>query len=420
MRSVRICFVMIVIGVLSLGVEALGQEVGPERVIDADLRVVEIGSEESPAVLATGTVAPPEDCEYCLVHSVQHRIIVPEGVVRLVIELVNTSDPMGDIDLIVRENEPVTEDESSYFYSYRTYGGAGDERLELPEEGLEVVAAGDYYIGIVSFVEPGATYEIRAIAYIENLRPETIPLESNTAVSEQLQPGRVSGDLDPQYVYSVPSAASLVVVRAESVHNDIDLLVGVDPIERDKDGRLMADAQLRSTGHDELLFIGAPDSGELWIVVENDSPYRVSYTLAVTSLPAIEVIDIGLQINAAVGWNGGLIPLLVDHLKTTDGMLGLTQYRLDLPAGVEALHVDLEGSDVNDIRLHLRYDEPVEVSGGDVVADLSATEGSSKGFTLQEAFVREGATLYMALERLGEDGEKVFSLRVDVGTRLGD
>ena len=420
MRSVRIYLVMIVFGVLSLGVEVLGQEVGPERIVDAELRVVEIGSEEAPVVIATGTVASPDDCEYCLVHSVQHRIIVPERVVRLVIELANTSDPTGDIDLIVRENEPVTEDESSYFYSYRTYGAEGDERLELPEDGVDVVPAGDYYIGIVSFVEPGATYEVRAIAFVEKVRPETIALESNMAVSEQLQPGQISGDLDWQYVYSVPPGVSLVVVHAESVHADVDLLVGADPIERDEDGRLTADLQLRSTGLDELLVIGSPASGELWIVVGNDSPDPVSYTLAATSLPAIEGIDIGSQIDAAVGSDGGLVPLLLDHLKTSDGMLGLTQYRLDLSAGVETLHVDLEGSDVSDIRLHLRYGEPVEVSGGDVVADLSATEGASKGFTLQDAFVREGTSLYFALERVGEEGEKVFSLRVDADVESGD
>ncbi|MBU0595085.1 hypothetical protein KJ567_00160 [Candidatus Bipolaricaulota bacterium] len=411
MRGTRIGLGMIVLGLLAYGAGGLGQEVGPDRVIDAVLPILPVESDRGPEAIATGTIELPGSCEHCLVHPVQYRITVPEGVVRLVIELANTTDPTGDIDLIVREGQPVTEDEFSYYYSFRTYGETGEESLELPEEGLDVVLAGDYYIGIVSFVEPGTAFEIRAAAYIEQPLPDAIDLESNVPVIGQLQPGGLSGGLDPQYLYRVPEGAALAVVHASSRQDDIDLLVGRNPIERDEYGHLLADTQLRSSGLDELLVIGEPESGDLWIVVENDTPDRASYTLEVTSLPAVEELSPDTQLVGAVGGETGLIPLLSDYLRTDDGMLGLTQYRLQLPAGLTALRVRLRGGEVCDIRLHLRYQQAVSVSHGSVVADLSVTDGVSKEFVLQQAFIHGVSALYIALERLGE-GEKAFSLEV--------
>ena len=414
MRGRRIGLVMVVLGLLSYGAGAMGQEVGPERVIDARLPILLVGSEQRPEVIASGAIELPESCEHCLVHPVQYRINVPEGVVHLVIELVNRSDPMGDIDLIVREQQPIAEDESSYYYSFRTYGVTGEELLELPEEGLDAVPAGDYYIGIVSFVEPGTEYEIRAAAYIEQLLPDAIGLESNVPTIGQLQPGELSGDLDPQYLYRVPIGAALVVAQVTSRQSDIDLLVGRDPIQRGDDGHLRADAQLRSSGLDELLIIGEPAPGDLWIVVENDTPDRASYTLTATSMPAVEELSLGTQLAATVGGESGLIPLLADYLQTDDGMLGLTQYRLRLPTGLTALRVRLWGDEVCDIRLHLRHQQPVSISRGSVVADLSATDGPNKEFILHQAFVREASVLYIALERVGE-GERAFLLEVEAG-----
>jgi len=403
------CLATVVLGVLLASVGAFGQEVGPERVIDVIVPVVPVGTEQDPTTVATGVVELAEGCSYCLVGPVQYRITLPEGVARLVIELVNTSDPMGDIDLIIREGTPVTEDELSYYYSFRTYGTTGEERIELPEEGIEAIPAGEYYVGIVSFVAPGDAYELRAVAFVEESVPDTILLEPNGPVNARLEPGRVSGDLDPQYAYVVPTGAALVAIRAMAPQGDVDLLVGADPVVRDDDGRLLADIQLRSTGQNELLLIGDPDPGELWIVVENDSPASISYTLTATSLPAIEDLDLGLPVAASVGWEGGLVPALFDYLGTDDGMLGLTQYRVGVPEGLEAMRVRLEGSDVCDIRIHLRYGEPVFVVGGTVVADLSLAESPGVAFLLQEAFIQQGAALYIALERLGE-GEKAFSL----------
>ena len=406
------CVVTVALGVLLTAFGVLGQGVGPERVIDVAVPLVPVGTEQEPATVATGVVELAEECSYCLVGPVQYRIALPEGVVRLVIELVNTSDPMGDIDLIIREGEPVTEDETSYYYSFRTYGTTGEERIELPEEGIEKLPAGEYYVGIVSFVAPGDTYELRAIGFVEASIPDTIQLESNVPVNAHLEPGRVSGDLDPQYAYSVPTGAALVAIRATAPQGDVDLLVGADPVVRDNDGRLLAGIQLRSTGPNELLLLGNPDPGDLWIAVDNDSPDGLSYTLVVTSLPAIEDLALGVPVAGSVGWEGGVVPELFDYLETDDGMLGMTQYRLDVPEDLEVMRVRLEGSDACDIRLHLRYGDPVFVSGGSIVADLSLAESAGVSFLLQEAFIQESGSLYIALERLGE-GEKAFSLAVE-------
>jgi len=408
----RIGLLMVVLGLLAHGAGAVGQEVGPELVIDAQLPILPIESEQAPGVIATGVIEAAEACAHCLVHPVQYRITVPEGVARLVIELHNTTDPLGDIDLIVREAQPVTEDASSYQYGFRTYGAAGEEVLELPEVGSDEVPAADYFIGIVSFVEPGAEFEIRAAAYIEQQPPDTIGLESNVSISGQLEPGQVSGELDPQYVYPVPAGAALAVVHVSSRRNDIGLLVAGSPIERDDDGRLLADVRLRSSGLDELLILGEPDPGDLWIVVENDTPDPASYALAATSVPAVIELLLDTQLAATVGAEIGLVPLLDDYLQTDDGMLGLTQYLLQLPAGLIALHVQLRGDEVCDIRLHLRYQQPVSISHGNVIADLSVMDGPTKEFVLQQAFLQEASALYIALERLGR-GEKAFRLDVD-------
>ncbi len=94
----------------SIGIPAIGQEVQPVTVVDAEVSIVYPG-EEIKAVprIASGTVRRPEGCDFCYLHDTQYRIEIPEGSIGLVIELENLSDPRGDIDLIVREGEPVSD-----------------------------------------------------------------------------------------------------------------------------------------------------------------------------------------------------------------------------------------------------------------------------------------------------------------------
>jgi hypothetical protein len=80
---------------------ASGQEIGPAEVIDTRLPV-SIASADGAPTLATGAIGTIAGCDFCFLYATQYRVTVPEGVVRLVVELI-AENPLADIDLLIRE-----------------------------------------------------------------------------------------------------------------------------------------------------------------------------------------------------------------------------------------------------------------------------------------------------------------------------
>jgi hypothetical protein len=408
----RVLWVFVVCGVVGGFAGARGQEVGPLEIIEAKLPVLVVPVEDVP-VLATGTIETIGGCDFCYLHDTQYRITVPEGVVRLVIELTNADDPLGDIDLIVREGQPVTEDETSYHYSYRTYGDTGEECLELPEEGFETVTPGEYYVAVITYVEQGSAFEIRAAAYVEQILPQANVLTPNVPVSNTLGPFTLSGDLAWQYAIDVRSQAEYVLVHTSS-DGALDVFVGESPVGRDEWGDVSASFQLLGATGDDVLAIRTSALNRYWIVVGNPTSSPVHYELRVTSLPEVVSVKMNEAVAGTVGWEAELVSFVADRLETDDGVLGLLQYRVDLPETSQAMSVQLRGNEASQIGLHLKYGHPITVANGTVLADLSIVEGQEKNVVLRGSLIRE-TPLFIGVEALS-DGEKAFSLEVNVVT----
>lgn len=147
---------------------ALVAQVGPQEVVDVDVPVFSVGDVQSAApMIALDVVSVPDDCLNCLVHIRQFRVVVPRGARRLIVELANVSDPSGDLDLVISEGTPITEDAANIYADYASRGAAGLESITLPLEGDGPLQPGEYYIGVVTLIGEGATFEIRGLIYAD-------------------------------------------------------------------------------------------------------------------------------------------------------------------------------------------------------------------------------------------------------------
>jgi hypothetical protein len=409
--------IVYLLGLLLVGIGGLGllaQEVGPEHVTPIELPLLLVGDEGPLPVIVRGEIAFPTACDYCYLHAIQYKVTVPQGTVCLVIELSNTSDLEGDLDLAVREGEAVSEDTDTYYYTYRTYEAGGEERLDLPEEGNSPLSPGEYYIGIISLIGPGAGFELRAAAYVEEILPDEIALVSNAPFSGEVEPHYLYGELERQFSILVPDEAELLAVQVMSMEGNLDTYIGEEPISSTPGGRVAADYHLRSAGEDHLLILEGPTAGRTWIVVGNPTNMQRSFTITATSLPELVVLVSGEVITGMAGDRSGLIPLLGDYLETERGLIGLTQYRIELPEGAASLCVELVGTGGGDVNLYLRQGSPVTVVDRAVVADLSSISPSNEKIVLGGAFLAEGGVYYIAVESVG-DGEQTFRLTTEVG-----
>ena len=412
MKRMLVCLLgLLLVGIGGLGL--LAQEVGPEQVIPIELPLLLVEDEGPLPVIAQGEITLSTTCDYCYLHTVQYKVIVPQGAVRLVIELSNTSDPEGDLDLAIREGEAVSEDTDTYYYTYRTYESGGEERLDLPEEGDSPLNPGEYYIAIISLIGPGAGFELRAAAYAKEILPDEIALVSNAPFSEAIEPHSLFGGLERQFSLLVPDAAELLAVQVVSEEGNLDTYIGEGPISSTPGGRVAADYHLRSAGEDHLLIIEGPAEGRTWIVVGNPTDTQRSFTITATALPELVSLVSGEAIAGIAGDRSGLIPLLGDYLETERGLIGLTQYRIKIPEEAASLWVELVGTGGGDVNLYLRQGSPVTVVDRAVVADLSSISPNSEKIVLRGAFLVEGGVYYIAVESVG-DGEQTFRLTAEV------
>ena len=416
MTMSRIAAVVLLIGI-GFAVAGVGQEVAPVEIITLALPILPVDqAEEQPPIVAEGVLTYPEDCGYCYMGQTQFALAVPEGMTGLRIQLTNTTDPDGDIDLVIRVDRPATEDESTFYYDYRTFGTGGVEELLLPEEGFDEISAGTYYVGVIGYVEAGANYEVRAAGYVEEILPEARVLEPNVAIEESLAAMSVSGDGETQYRVDVPPQAELLAIHAFAHHGDVDLYLGTRPVQRRMDGTPIAEMALAGRGIEELLLLRDPAATTFWAVVANPTHDAIRFELTAMTLPVVVDVDDGATVHDTAGYEGGLIERLAGFLATADGLVSPTQYRIEIPSDATGAIIRLNGPDCCELGLHVRYGEPIRVIDGVVHADLSLLNGTEKQAVLRGAFLQPGAVVYVAMERLGDVGEKAFSLSVEIET----
>jgi hypothetical protein len=381
---------------------AVAEEVGPEEVVTVEIPVRVVGDEEPLPVIARGEIKLPEACEWCYLHTAQYKVILPEGVVGFVLELSNLTDPAGDLDLMVRVAGPVTEDADTYYFTYRSDAEGGEDRLELPDEADSALAPGEYYIGIVSLVEAGAEFELRAAAYVEEALPAEIALTPNVPFTGTVPAQGLLADLEEQLSIVVPEGAELLALKVIAEEGSVDLYVGRHPVAASPQGRVRAQYHLRSSGSEQVFLLESPEAGRYWISVGNRAETDRAFTLIATPLPEVLSLTSGSPVAGAVGAGAGLLPLLTGYLRTAGGEIGLVQYRIDVPQEAVGLEIALRGLEGESTSLHVRRGSPVRVRDEKVIADLSSTAPGEKRILLQGAFLAPGATYYIAVEGTGE------------------
>lgn len=168
MKLSRSIFVLLIVSVFVLCFASYGQVIGPDEIVIVGLPLYE--SAEVPQiapVIGLGEVSFPLQCVGCIVHRVQYALLVPVGTLELVVELTNLDNVSADLDLTVERNSPVTEDADKLYTSYMAGEAGGEERIVLPTAGEDGVAAGTYFVAVVSLVGEGDRFELRAYAVVK-------------------------------------------------------------------------------------------------------------------------------------------------------------------------------------------------------------------------------------------------------------
>jgi len=168
MKASKSVFVLLIVPIFVLCCASYGQIVGPDEIVIVPLPLYKSGEVPQIApVVGLGEVAFPSQCVDCIVHRVQYALLVPEGTLELVVELTNLDDVSADLDLTVERYSPIAEDADKLYTSYMAAEAGGEERLVLPTAGEDAVAAGTYFVAVVSLVGAGDRFELRAYAVVE-------------------------------------------------------------------------------------------------------------------------------------------------------------------------------------------------------------------------------------------------------------
>lgn len=182
--------------------------------------------------------------------------------------------------------------------------------------------------------------------------------------------------------------------------------------------RVLSDFAALSPGGVEILMISNPQpETTYWFIVENPESFDQRFEITAWLLP--EIRDGSAGADGQVGVPANLPAPLVRYLQTDRGLLGLQQYRIQVPKGAERLQVELEGEGEGDLNLHVRFGEPVAIDEetGQVVADVSAVSPSgSEILILAGSLLREGS-YYLAVEGLSPPQE--FLLTITLRTPEG-
>jgi len=352
---------------------------------------------------------------------VQFTIEVYPETTQLKVELVNTTDREGDIDLFVRFGQPVEiycrpegcetcgEEGDQWIradYLSRDYGGV--ERLTITARSDPPLRPGIYYIAVDNFEREPQEYTVTATLTPPppppGCSPESIRLNPNESLMEQLIGAKaITETVKQQYCIDVGKGAKLLAVALQSqeaANANIDMHIrSGKPVER-AGNVVVADFSLVSPDGNEFIIISEAQlkSGPYYIAVENLEATEQKFAIAAAPLPALPAIESGKPVQGTVGPVTGLLSFLSQYLKSERGMLALQQYVIKVPEGAKSLMIKLEGA--GNIDLHLRFGKPIEIADGKIVADLSSlSPGGTEAIVLSGALLQPGV-YYIAIEGL--------------------
>jgi hypothetical protein len=241
-------------------------------------------------------------------------------------------------------------------------------------------------------------------------RAETcLPLVSNAPVTKTIEANGFRFTHEEKQArlatFTVPAGAQVLAlrVRAANPQANVDAFIGRSGLGPQDNPADKASFALVSSFGEEMLILPRPPAGSYWLAVLNRANEPQEVEVIVTVLMDLQELPSGAPVSGQVNTEAGLLPFLVQYLRSSQGTLAPTQYRLSLKEadlqGVTALQITLRGPGAPN--LHLRFDKIVEIKEGRIAADLSAVgPATEKILNLSGALLKPGA-IYLAVEALG-------------------
>jgi len=341
----------------------------------------------------------------------QYVIEVLEGATKLTIEVRPSTGASADwdLDLFVNRGAPV--DQNNLDATVIAFSDAvGPDSITLSGRDL---LAGTYYIAVGNPLEAPQPFELtvtldpcrKCSEEQQRAAQNALPLEPN-----RIETGTVAAAATgssslaaQQYVLEITKNTKAVAIGLRSdTGGNIDLHIQIGCALGASSEGVLADYSLVSPVGFEFIFIKGAQlkPGTYYLAVENRENTEQQYSLAAAAVPMLSgpFRTDGSSDGRVETQGQGLLAFLQKLLNTQSGTLALTQYVLEVESSVKAIHLALEGS--GPLHLHVRYEKPVEIENGRVVADLSSLGSSGvKSISLGGALLKPGK-YYVAIEGL--------------------
>jgi len=237
-----------------------------------------------------------------------------------------------------------------------------------------------------------------------------IPLPPNQPLDGVIAAGGVTEPEETQYQIQVPPETKVLAIAVQAKGN-IDAHIKAGAPVQFSDGTALADLSLTAPDGSEFIIISERQltSGTYFIAVENHEDEVQTFSITAIAIPIIYETADFIQGTIAPP----SLPQLLPYVQTDKGQLGLQQCKVVVPEGATRLEIRLTGVSDSRVDLHVRYGRPVEVSSGQVVADLSGLSLSAEKALVISGWLLNPGVYYIAVEGLAPPQE--FSLMITVG-----
>jgi len=334
-----------------------------------------------------------------------------------------------DVDLVITteygvEDGFLTAPPDSYVCTRASFGGL--ETCEFTSESeLAAIRGIPIYIFVINWGPEDHDYTLTADwepPPFECELPGCRWLEPNEATTETIRARSVESTRGVRlFAYQVPRQTALWAMRVKASDSgvNVDAYVGLGGKDAQESPRTQSLYKLTGPLGEEFLIIFNPLPGAYWIAVENLSGSAQEVEVIALAIPSVEELRSGQPVEGQVGDEGGLLPLVERYLRGEAGPFSMTQYRLALTreqvSAAEGLRINLDNRSGGELRLHVRFGAPVEISGGRLVSDFSfSAHGNSEAVLTLATRLMQAGDLYFAVEALDGERPRQFELRVEL------
>jgi len=370
----------------------------------------------------------------------QYTIVVPStpeldaGQAQLQLELLNLTNRSADIDLIVRVGQPVgvalQGGRCRIQADYLARSSTGEETLTIDANSEPPLQAATYYIAVLNFEfgRPGPQH-YRLMAQLTPPPPPPCPgcfLVPGEPRTGQAAPQSLTPP-DRQFLLEIPTGTRMLALSLTNQGTGmLNLHVRVGRPVESGNGMITSDFSLFAPSGPLFIFGSQLRGGSLlYLAIENPEVSEQSFALTGLLVPEIHRLtssDLGQPFSADTGTmkisDERLRGVIERQLQTGQGRLALTQYAVAVPRQIKGLRVELTGEVAAVLRVHIRFGEPVEIAGGQIISNISTyVKDLSESLLLTGGLFQPGV-YYVAVESLGVEPQSyTLTISAEGGSR---